>query len=221
MAFSGHQDAQADEVPENFPQLSNPADRQRMVATLAENTIEAVLRPDRGHPTAFSTRCHSATLDRAELPERQRPAFLPSKLQTAFQKPPTPMATFSWETNCWFCRAPKQQCHLPESQAGSFPVCASLVLRLVLFSARCELRPGCSQNNVNEDSLNHGQALNKSIARKDPVFFVFAGCQSRDHLHQSLFEGQFTGENRALPQQLPTIQFRLFSGASFQCHCWV
>lgn len=221
MAFSGHQDAQADEVPENFPQLSNPADRQRMVATLAENTIEAVLRPDRGHPTAFSTRCHSATLDRAELPERQRPAFLPSKLQTAFQKPPTPMATFSWETNCWFCRAPKQQCHLPESQAGSFPVCASLVLRLVLFSARCEFRPGCSQNNVNEDSLNHGQALNKSIARKDPVFFVFAGCQSRDHLHQSLFEGQFTGENRALPQQLPSIQFRLFSGASFQCHCWV
>jgi hypothetical protein len=24
-----------------------------------------------------------------------------------------------------------------------------------------------------------------------------------------------------LPQQLPSIQFRLFSGASFQCHCWV
>ena len=221
MAFSGHQDAQADEVPEIFLQLSNPADQQRMVATLAENTIEAVLRPDRGRPTPFSTRCHRATLDRAELPERQRPAFLPSKLQTAFQKPATPMATFSWETNCWFCRAPKQQCHLPESQARSFPVFASLVPRLVLFSARWELRPGYSRNTVNEDSLNRGRALNKSIAHKDPVFLVFPGCQSRDGLDQSFFEDQFTGENRALPQQLPSIQFRLFNGASFQCHCWV
>ena len=42
----GHQDAAADEVRELFPQLSNPADQQHMVATLAENTIEAVLRPD-------------------------------------------------------------------------------------------------------------------------------------------------------------------------------
>jgi carbamate kinase len=33
--------------------------------------------------------------------------------------------------------------------------------------------------------------------------------------------GQFTGENRPVPQQLRTLQFRHFCGASFQCHCWV
>ena len=171
-----------------------------MVATLAENTIEAVLRPDRGRLTPFSTRCHRATLGRTKLPERQRPAFSPSQLQTAFQKRATPMATFSWEANCWFYRAPKQQCHLSESQASSFPVFASVVIRLRFFSARCELRLGVRGTPYNEESLNRGRALNKSIVHKDPVFFVFAGCQTRDPLDQSLFEGQFTGENRALPQ---------------------
>jgi hypothetical protein len=43
----------------------------------------------------FSKRCQRTTLDRAKLPERQRSAFLPVKMQTAFQKLITATAAFT------------------------------------------------------------------------------------------------------------------------------